>query len=256
MSKTTLRKSAGFTLIELLTVIAIIGILAGIIIPTVSNVRNVAARAVDQNSLSQIAKAAISYATDNRDSFPNPEQPNRQVQGTNSRYFQWAGQLAKQGGLNISAMYLSKIDVILEQTSLPPTVLDPDDVSKNKMLPQFAALPAMSFNFVGGLRSSDPSTTPLAYTRGLTQSGIWRGVGNTDDDPNLGTYKDVGGHVVFIGGNVQYFTAIENNLTSTNGRQTSNLRETVPNRSTVKIYGRDEANGLALNNGLIPVRGK
>ena len=52
------RSQAAFTLIELLTVIAIIGILAAIVIPTVGSVREKAQRAVDGNNLREILKAA------------------------------------------------------------------------------------------------------------------------------------------------------------------------------------------------------
>jgi prepilin-type N-terminal cleavage/methylation domain-containing protein len=57
----------GFTLIELLTVIAIIGILAAIIIPTVGKVRASARASSSASNLRQIGMAAALYANDNRD---------------------------------------------------------------------------------------------------------------------------------------------------------------------------------------------
>ncbi len=59
-----------FTLIELLTVIAIIGILAAIIIPTVGKVRESAAKATCASNLRQLAHATIAHATDNQDQLP------------------------------------------------------------------------------------------------------------------------------------------------------------------------------------------
>ncbi|MDR1282682.1 MAG: DUF1559 domain-containing protein [Opitutaceae bacterium] len=61
------RIPAAFTLIELLTVIAIIGILAAIILPTVGKVRESAKTAQCASNLRQIAAAAQLYAGDNRD---------------------------------------------------------------------------------------------------------------------------------------------------------------------------------------------
>ncbi|MEY4006058.1 MAG: hypothetical protein RLZZ221_2154, partial [Verrucomicrobiota bacterium] len=65
--------ASAFTLIELLTVIAIIGILAAIVIPTVGTVREKAQRAVDANNLREILKAAQIYAGDNQDRLPDPQ---------------------------------------------------------------------------------------------------------------------------------------------------------------------------------------
>ena len=65
------RRSA-FTLIELLTVIAIIGILAALIFPTVGKMRETAQRAVDGSNLREIVKAAQLYAADNNDRLPDP----------------------------------------------------------------------------------------------------------------------------------------------------------------------------------------
>ncbi|WP_052361492.1 type II secretion system protein [Geminisphaera colitermitum] len=58
--------SAAFTLIELLTVIAIIGILAAIIIPTAGRVRESARDAQCKSNLRQIGVAVTLYVNDNR----------------------------------------------------------------------------------------------------------------------------------------------------------------------------------------------
>ena len=59
------RRSA-FTLIELLTVIAIIGILAAIIIPTVGKVRQSARAAACLSNLRQVGSAQLLYANENK----------------------------------------------------------------------------------------------------------------------------------------------------------------------------------------------
>ncbi len=62
----------GFTLIELLTVIAIIGVLAAIIIPTVGAVRKTAQRATCAANMRDVGTAILSYASENRELLPGP----------------------------------------------------------------------------------------------------------------------------------------------------------------------------------------
>lgn len=224
----------GFTLIELLTVIAIIGILAAIIIPTVGKVRETAQRTVDASNLREIGKAAMIYAADNDDRLPDPLMAAAQqnVQAS-SNYFRWIGLLGRAGALNDAGFYFSKNDPLYDGSS-PATVMDPDDAGRRQVS---AALQQKtpSFEFVGGLKMSDPATTPIAFTRGLNAQGGW--------DRDRGVYHQEGGHIVFLGGNVQFYQSIDDRLVNTQGKPTNDIRETIPapTGGSQRIYGKNSA---------------
>ncbi|AHF91745.1 prepilin-type N-terminal cleavage/methylation domain-containing protein [Opitutaceae bacterium TAV1] len=80
----------GFTLVELLTVIAIIGILAAIIIPTVSKVRSTARAASCRSNLRQLGVAGLLYVEENRGRL-FPYRGDDQDKGYNWLLRPWAG---------------------------------------------------------------------------------------------------------------------------------------------------------------------
>lgn len=64
------KREAGFTLIELLVVIAIIAVLMGILMPTLSRVREAAKRAVCSSQVKQVGVAVAAYASQNENRMP------------------------------------------------------------------------------------------------------------------------------------------------------------------------------------------
>jgi prepilin-type N-terminal cleavage/methylation domain-containing protein len=221
--------SSGFTLIELLTVIAIIGILAAIIIPTVGTVREKAQRAVDANNLREIAKAAMIYASDNNDRLPDPMALQAQgVINAPTPAHLWPAILARQGLLNDPTFYFAKNDPLFNG-AYPDAIIAKTDSTRRTLDPTFVANASLSWEFVGGLRMGDPSTTPIAFTRGLNSDGTW--------DPAKGVYRDTGGYVAYLGGNVAFYPDMTQRFVSnSSGQLTSNVLQALPLGAPARVY--------------------
>jgi prepilin-type N-terminal cleavage/methylation domain-containing protein len=218
------RTAAGFTLIELLTVIAIVGILAALIFPTVGKVRETAQRTVDANNLREIVKAAQLYAADNNDRLPDPQLIAQQNLVTGGQGpFLWAGILAQRGILSDPAFYFAKNDPQFNG-SYPTAIISPS--SRTALDSSFVSNRVLSFELVGGLRMSDGPTVPVAFTRGLLPDGTW--------SAENGVYREAGGHIAFLGGNVQFYPNTQeaaSQLTLNSGRKGSSVLQALPYNS-------------------------
>ena len=227
------KSDVGFTLIELLTVIAIIGILDAIFIPTIGSALDKAKRAVDAANLREIVKAASIYAQDNDGKLPDPQSIPAATLNANSRALLWPGIIARNGILTDPKVYFSKLDPFYPAT-LPISIINSNlaaTAAKNSLDNTFTAGGiSPSYEFVGGLKTSDPASTPVAYTRGLqAASGVW--------SITSGTYKDVGGYIGFLAGNVEFYANTQTPavFTSNNsGRKIQNIQQGIP--TTARLY--------------------
>jgi prepilin-type N-terminal cleavage/methylation domain-containing protein len=250
------QRTAGFTLVELLTVIAIIGILAAIFIPTMGSAMDKAKRTVDQTNMREMVKAATIYAQDNDGHLPDPATVPTTTLTATQRALLWPGVLAKNGILTDPKTYFSKLDVNYDSRNPPLSIINTTDVNKRSLDNSFVGK-SLAVEMVGGLRSSDTPTTPIVYTRGLGTAGTW--------NINSGVYKDTGGFIGFLGGNVEFYantgTANTNTavFTSNNsGRKIANVQQAIPfTPNQARIYGVPPAGSTILGsvNGTASQRG-
>ena len=219
----------GFTLVELLTVIAIIGILAAILIPVVGKVRENAQRAADLANLRSIGQAALVYAHEHNGSLPPTNLPATAgtagfiPSGTSATttLYSYAAALALGGGLNNAAVWVSPSDLVGTQGLT--TILD-NGQPRNFVTstPAFDGA-TLSFQAFSGLRTSMGAHIPVVWTRGLiAATGVW------DNDRQNSVYGGDGGHVFFLGGNVQFFDNLGSDdangrLVAVNGARTRQL---------------------------------
>ena len=132
--------------------------------------------------------------------------------------------------LSDPTFYFAKNDPLFNGT-YPDAIIARSDPTRSSLDATFTAQSALSWEFVGGLKMGDPATTPIAFSRGLTTKGTW--------DPARGVYKDTGGHVVFLGGNVVFYPdTTQKFVSNASGQLVSNVLQALPTSSSnpARVY--------------------
>lgn len=222
MTPNLTRKKA-FTLIELLTVIAIIGILAGLLVPGVIIAKRIANKTTAANNCTQIAKAYSMHAgngtTPRNISITNVTNAGGGVTG-------WAVFLASKTGMNNADMWFIKQDKALDNVQNYPQQVADLVGNPNQPTAQsdFATASPKSWAVVvNAAKNADATTYPIIWTRGLS------GTAWTVNSP----WGTEGGHIGFMDGHVvaaenttgdQGTGILTNQLT---GRPTSDINQAI-----------------------------
>ena len=215
----------GFTLIELLTVIAIIGILAGILIPAVNRVRTSARQSVDTNNARQIGLALFIWADENNERLPSTAGNREEIQNVADL----AELLANEADLVDPSIWQSP-----SGTGDLSFTFDGDDVTDSAGDTDYSAIVGEGTFRTGGL----PSGFPVVFLNGLQSNGEWS---------DTSAYQGNGGPVFFSGGNA----AFVNEFSDETGadyrfpRGESNLNAAIP-----RDADDNPAVGIADNNGV------
>ncbi len=182
--RTSVRK--GFTLIELLTVIAIIGILAGMLSVVVPLVKAKAAQMDASNNCRQIALAYTAYSG----SGTTAKNISIERSGTVTK---WAVYLTqKNPEINNAKLWFIASDDRLSAVVLPQVVIN---TSNNAEDPAFVSAIPKSWAVVANAPRSADASYPLIWTRGL-QGNKWDKVNSP--------WKDKGGHIGYMSGSVAW----------------------------------------------------
>lgn len=177
--------------------------------------------AQDASNLRQIAQAKLIYAQDHQDRFP---------QGNN--IWDDARMLAEGIGLEEGNLWQSRIDpASVETYDRKIKILLPKKEGRPRELnPAFRQIKPAFAVALGKMHTNLPSTTPVAWTRGLQTDGTWA---------KHSPYGERGGHIVFLGGNVAFYRNLTDDggqLIRPDGTKTANILEALPRGCHVSEY--------------------
>lgn len=177
--------------------------------------------AVDASNLRQIAQAKLIYAQDHKDRFPPSED-----------IWDDARILAEGVGLEEGNLWQSRVDPASEVSyARKIKILLPKKEGRPRELnPAFRQIKPAFAVALGKMHTNLPSTTPVAWTRGLQPDGTWA---------KHSPYGERGGHIVFLGGNVAFYRNLTDDggqLIRPDGTKTANIIEALPRGCRISEY--------------------
>ena len=135
--------------------------------------------------------------------------------------------LASQTGVREGELYIFPEDPLLAEVSgsIPPVLVAPTSKGNWEEVNGFESWP-IGIAVASGLNSnSNPSTTPVAWTRGLETSGAWGDYASK----RPGVYGSDGGFIVFLDGHVEFHKDLASGGGSlvhfTKGTRTADIRD-------------------------------
>ncbi len=210
-------------------VLGVMGILMGMLIPSVGVVRQKAQRMATGQKMRQIGLGVAAY---------------QNVTGRSlaaDSLGDWISRLAEETGIREGELYIFEEDPMVSTglEAIPPILVQKSGISQWEVIDEFASLPIGVAVASGVSFMANPSTTPVAWTRGLTTDGYWQDY----DNERAGIYGSDGGFIVFLDGHVEFFHNLEREggqlVSFKDGRRTSDIREALgPGVSAYDFLGK------------------
>jgi len=230
MHKRQAHSNAGFTLVELLTVLAVIGILMTVLVPSVGTVRRTARIAKAKSDLRQVA---LSYAA-----FAQGGERSRSLNADD--IYDWALSLATETGMNDATIFYLDDDPLVERSAAarPVIIADTGESGKWSLSEAFDGFP-LSVVVVNRLPAqANASTTPVAWTRGLGSDGRWAALDAEQPAP----FGDYGGIIAYLDGHVEFHRDLGEGggrlVEYLTGKPTADIRKALPpGAEALDMYG-------------------
>lgn len=222
-------KQSGFSLIELLMVLGVMAILMGMLVPSVGVIREKAQRMATAQKLRQIGLAVATYQS----------LTGRSPAG--SDLGDWIGRLAAETGVREGELFIFEEDPLMASVSgrIPPVLVQPGSDGQWEEVDGFEDWP-IGVAVVSGINPlAHPSTTPVAWTRGLTSEGRWEGLQGS----RPGIYGAEGGYIVFLDGHVEFYRDLSLDggmlVDALDGSRTADIRKAIgPEARVYDFLGR------------------